>query len=255
MLPLAHTYINFKLTGRKTPALIVGGILPDISSTSDEKLPRNLLHNDPERFYAFVSAKYPQLLPLALGVVWHSQINHGADFYSDNHQTGYAYRLGRSLVTAVAKLLKREPDDVSAVLAHKFIEAGVDLNLSQNQPEILALYRASVEAIDRRQVAQCLSDYFAVSSETAKQSLDKLLSILAPKNFISADPLVTGAILPLIKIRQKQDVEAALTLELVKRGVSLTTSTYLEFLNTTVENMRRDFAKYLIHKNVGVGKA
>lgn len=87
MLPLSHTYINHKLTGSKDPLLIFGGVLPDISTASGGKLSQDLLHNNPDRFYDFVAQKFPRLLPLALGTKLHSAVNHGADFYSDNHET------------------------------------------------------------------------------------------------------------------------------------------------------------------------
>lgn len=245
MLPLAHTYISYKLTGRQDPLLVLGGILPDISTASGEKLSRDLLHNNPNRFHAFVADKYPELLPLALGALLHSQVNHGADFYSDNHQTGYAYRLGLKLVPGVAKLLERKPDEVCAVLAHNFIEGGVDLNLARNQSEILDLYRSAIQKIDRPKVISCLAEYFSESQDFVAQSLEKLLKFLQPDNYISADRMVSGAIQPLIKIRLNHEVDAAAAEDLVKQSVSLTAPTYLDFLDTTAKNMCRDFAEYL----------
>ncbi len=208
MLPLAHTYINNKLTGSENPYLVLGGILPDISTASGEKLSRDLLHNNPDRFYSFVADKYPELLPLALGLVLHSQVNHGADFYSDNHQSGYAYRLGLKLVPGVAELLERKPDEVCAVLAHNFIEGGVDLNLARNQPEILDLYRSAIPKNDRPKVISCLAEYFSEPQDFVAQSLEKFLKILRPDDYISVEKVVSGAIQPLIKIRLKLEVDA-----------------------------------------------
>lgn len=245
MLPLSHTYINYKLTGSKDPLLILGGVLPDISTASGERLSRDLLHNNPIRFYEFVAQKYPRLLPMALGVVFHSQVNHGADFYSDNHETGFAYKAGLPLAPRVAELLGRKTDQACAVLAHNFIEAGIDLNLSQNQPETFALYQNSIKAVDQSLAVLCLADYFSVSASLARQSLEKLLEFLAPDNFTSVEKMVAGAIVPLIKIRLQQDVSAPAAGALVKQGVALTAPTYLEFLDRTVASMRRDFAKYL----------
>ena len=114
MFPLSHIYISTKVTGRSSPLLVIGSVLPDLATISSEGyLIGEKIHNSPMEFFAFVDSKYNNLVSLAIGVVLHSQVGRGADFYSDDEKVGYAVAEGKKVTADVAKLLNMDEGETS----------------------------------------------------------------------------------------------------------------------------------------------
>lgn len=243
MFAISHTYISTKVTGRSSPLLVVGSILPDLATISSEgDLIREKIHNSPMEFFTFVDSKYNNLVDLAIGVRLHSQVGRGADFYSDDEKVGYAIIEGGKVDANVAKLLNIEEGEISLVLAHNFIEAAVDLNLLESHPHLLAVYKQSIKQSNLQEMAFCLSGYLEKEEALIYGELKRFVDFVNPKHFLSAEAIVDGIFLPFIKLKFGKDVDREKTVAIVHKAKTITKNTYLGFLERVVENMKTDFA-------------
>ncbi len=242
MFAISHIYVSTKVTGKSSPLLIIGSILPDLATISSEgDLIREKIHNSPMEFFTFVDSKYNHLIDLAIGVRLHSQVGRGADFYSDDERVGYALIEGQKVNADVAKLLNTEEGKISLVLAHNFIEAAVDLNLLGSHPHLLTVYRQGIEQSDLQEIASCLSDYLEKEDGLIYNELKNFIDFANPKHFASAEAIVDGIFLPFIRLKFGKDVDRQKASAVVHKAKTITKGTYLNFLETAVENMRIDF--------------
>ena len=242
MLPLSHTYVSTKATGKNTPLLILGSILPDISTTSSQQIGRDSIHYSPEEFNKFIQTKYPQLNDLGLGVRLHSQVNRGADFYSDDLKIGYAKIEGAKISAEVADLINIPNGDISLVLAHNFIEMAVDLHLYENQREIWDIYYEGIEKvkIDLNPVSECMGKYLKLEQGLILKELHNLIDFLSPSNLISKEIAVQKVALPLINIRFNKNVSVVKTLDIAEKALQITKPTYLAYLNNAVIAVKKN---------------
>jgi len=242
MLPLSHTYVSIKVTNKKSPLLIFGSILPDIATTSAQQIGRDKIHNSPKELYDFININYPQLIDLGLGIKLHSQVDGGADFYSDDLQVGYAKLEGEKISADVADLLEVPKGDVSLVLAHNFIEMAVDLHLYQNNRDIWNTYDLAIEKvkIDLPRIAECLGCYLNMEQSLILNELNNLVMFLNPQSIISKEIAVEKIALPLIKLRFKKDVSVKKALEIADRALIITKPSYKEFLDNAVIEVRKN---------------
>ncbi len=134
MFPLSHIYVSTKVAGKESDLLILGSVIPDLAWFSEPL--RDALHSSPAEFWDFVKDKYPDSLDLALGVKLHSQINKGADYYSDDNEIGYAKINGRKIIKKVTEVLNIEEGQQALGLSHSFIEAAIDLLLAEKNSSL-----------------------------------------------------------------------------------------------------------------------
>jgi len=239
MLPLAHTYISTKVTGWESPLLILGSILPDISTTSSGLIKRSMIHDAPKEFDGFIDKYYPQLKDLGLGVRLHSQVDRGADFFSDDLKVGYAKIEGEKISADTASLLQIPENATSLTLAHNFIEMAIDLHIYKDNPEIWFSYKNALEDIevDLPVVAECMGAYLKLEQKLLQKELDKLFDFLGPDTFVSEEAITKIAIL-LIKLRFGQKVSFGKTLKIVGKAMAITQTTYKQFLDKAVAGVR-----------------
>lgn len=221
-----------------------GSVLPDIATTSKGGIGRDKIHYAPKEFYQFASEKFPELLDLAIGVRLHSNIGKGADFYSDDTETGYAKVNGREISSDVARLLEIEDGPVSLVLAHNFIETGIDLNLRYSHPEILDIYRKGMGEIIFSPIVTCLSEYLGNGSDEVKEELLNLANFLSPDHLVSLEDAVGAIVLPLIELKFQKKVDPGLALKIAQKAVDIAKPTYLQFLDKTVQQIKLDFSEF-----------
>jgi len=138
MFPLSHIFVSTVTTKRKDPLLVFGSVLPDVSWTSKSEIGRDQIHYAPRELYEYISKNKPELIDLALGVKLHSNVDKGADYYSDDTETGFAKVEGRKIEDDVARMLNEEKGERTLGTAHSFIEASVDILLNRAKPEILS---------------------------------------------------------------------------------------------------------------------
>jgi hypothetical protein len=242
MLPLSHTYVSTKVTGLKSPLLIFGSILPDIATTSSQQIGRDKIHNSPRELYKFIAEKYPELTDLALGVRLHSQVDGGADFYSDDMQVGYAKLEGEKISTEVAELLGIPKGDASLLLAHNFIEMAVDLHLYKNSRYIWESYIDAIESVKTEfpVIAKCLGEYLEIDQDLVLTELNNLIVFLDPKSVVSKEMAVQKIALPLIKLRFQKDVSYQSALDVVNKALTITEPSYKGFLNRAVTEVKKN---------------
>lgn len=242
MLPLSHTYVSIKVAERKSDLLVFGSTLPDIATTSKGELTREEIHYSPVKFLNFVKANQSDLLDLAIGVRLHSHVDKGADFYSDDTETGYAKLEGKKINTEAAKLLGVEEGEASLIAAHNFIEGAVDLNLVDSHPRLLLIYKHSLENCDLEKITACLSEYLKKDRKLVLKEIKHFINFLSPEHLSSPKALTESIVLPLIELRYDKKVDLLKALKVLNRAKSLTKESYLDFLNRAIKRMRVDFA-------------
>jgi hypothetical protein len=238
MMPLSHVYVSTQVTGRSNPLLIFGSVLPDISFAPNSLIPRNELHDNPDKFMLFVEKGYPQLKDLAIGVNLHSGINKGADYYSDDREVGFAFNDGHQIVSEVAKILDVEADEGALVLSHNFLEAGVDINLAKTHSEIERVYFNGLSKLDLQLVANCLGEYLNIDQEKIFRLLNHFIPFA--KSVGTADKM-TGIFIPLIKARYNKEVPKGKVAALIDKAVELTFGK--NYLDEAISKMRKDFVE------------
>lgn len=245
MLPLAHIYVSKEVTGRKNTLLVFGSILPDIATTSKGDIGREEIHNSPSEFYKFVIKNCPKLKELGLGVKLHSFYGRGADYYSDDYKIGFAVREGKKIVKKIKELLDSDNTRTNQILAHNFIEAGVDLNLNKLHPEILKLYRKTLKDINLDAISTCLGNYLGLEKRNIHKELEYFIQFLRPDNFLSSRSITDSIIIPLIKIRFGKEVNPELTKDILDEAVAITKEDYMNYLNSAIKGMKRDFSEII----------
>lgn len=245
MLPLSHTYVSTKVTGRRSTLLVFGSVLPDIATTSKDEISRDKIHYSPKEFYDFVKNRYSSLVDLAIGVRLHSHIEKGADYYSDDSKIGFAKLEGRKIVDDVKELLGTDDERLGLGLAHSFIEAGVDLNLKDLYPKIFDIYSKSFEEINLQVVADCLSEYLGLKKEKVLKELQNFVDFLSPEHLSSVDDMVDGVVVPLIEIKFGKTVSSVKAKQILMSAKRITKDSSMRFLDEAVEKMKVDFADLL----------
>ena len=237
MFPLSHTYVSTRVLKRQTPNLVFGSVLPDIATTSKNNIGRDKIHYSPNEFLSFVKSKYPELIDIAIGVNLHSHINKGADYYSDDSTTGFAYTYGKNLVSKVKHLLKIEDDTISLVLSHNLIEAGVDINLLRKNPEVLEIYTNGFQKIDKEKIVSCLSEYLALPKDTLKLEIDNFITFLGPESISSVDTIIDRVAIPLIQLRFNCKVDRGETVSIISEAARLMEREYIRLLDQAVRGI------------------
>lgn len=244
MLPLSHIYVSTKVTKKKTHLLVFGSVLPDISWTPKSEIGRDQIHYAPKELYKYIVKNNPELLDLALGVRLHSNIDKGADYYSDDEKVGFAKVQGKKIENQVAGLIGEEKSAKTLVLAHNFIEAGVDLILKRHNPEILELYRESIDRINLSEISTSIADYLNIDKKVVFGEINKFLSFMGPKVYLTEKSLVKSFLI-LIKQRIGKSISGE-NLELVlQESVEIMKDRYNYYLDNVIKNMRKDFSSLI----------
>ena len=111
MFALSHIYVSTKVLNRTSNLLVFGSISPDVAWFTKSHIGAKDIHGNPKKFFDFIKLNYPDLIDLAIGVRLHSNIDKGADYYSDDNKTGFAKIEGKKIQYDVSKLsdLKSNP--------------------------------------------------------------------------------------------------------------------------------------------------
>jgi len=242
MFVLSHLYVSRGVIGQTSDLLALGSVLPDISSLVPDKFSRGDIHESPGKIYDFIKSKYPNLVDLAIGINLHCLRSKGADYYSDDDKTGYARIEGRRIETEVARLLRIAKSHTSFILAHNFIEAGIDLNLLGSHPELITWYQKAIKT-DRRPIIDCLSEYSQKDSATVEKALQTFFSILSPDNLRSTENITKNIIGKLIEIRLRITVNENQSRSILEKAKAIVHPNYLTFLDNVVQKMKSDFTE------------
>ena len=241
MLPLAHIYVSTEVAGRKSPLLVFGSVLPDVSWTSKSEIGRDETHYAPRELYEYIITNCPEFTDLALGVRLHSNVGKGADYYSDGEgSSGFAYIEGKNIEANVADLLGEEKNRNTATLSHSFIEAATDALLNEDKPEILDLYDNAIKDINLVDISECLSEYLKLDSAIVLSEIKNFLNFVGPEAYSSKDKMIDGLLL-LIKQGRGKAVDRNESANTLSTAIDLMRGKYQSYLNNAIINMRRDF--------------
>lgn len=244
MFPLSHIYVSTKSAKKKSPLLVFGSVLPDVSWTSKSEIARDQIHYAPNEFYKYISNNNPELIDLAVGVKLHSNVNKGADFYSDDTETGFAKVEGRKIEDEVANLLDQEKNDETLGLSHSFIELATDILLNKSNPELLKLYINSIDEIDLNKISGALSKYLNLEPEVIYKEFKNFLGFVGPDAYKTKDSLVDRVML-LIKVRRGKDVDRKKVEKIKDMAIELMEDKYKNYLDNAVSHLKTDFADIL----------
>ena len=240
MFPLVHIYTATKVSGKKTPLLVLGSVLPDMVWIDRKTFAPEKLHDDIDDFYSYLESNNKDMLDLALGMKLHSN-KIGADKYSHFYKGGYAYIKGKKLIPDLVKLVGQGENKKIADLSHNFIEAALDLNLTKNEPEYLKLYADSLNKVEFNEIAKVVSEYSKVDYETVFKTIQILFGVVSPKN-IATDKLISSEVLPkFIKLSFGKEVDDKEILRILKKAVELTKLEYEKFIDEMISEMKKDF--------------
>ncbi|PIS14780.1 hypothetical protein COT64_00800 [Candidatus Shapirobacteria bacterium CG09_land_8_20_14_0_10_39_12] len=243
MFPLSHIYVSTKVAEKESDLLVLGSVIPDLAWFSESL--RNVLHNTPSEFWDFVKDKYPDSLDLALGVKLHSQINKGADYYSDDDETGYAKVNGRKIIKIVTKALGIEEGQQALVLSHNFIEAAIDLLLAESVPSLPKVYRRAIDSEANHQAAIVVSAFLDKEVALVDAEMKKLFDFLSPENISFLMGVCSNAVAPFLERTLGKKLNLKQILNVLKKSKELINDSYLSFLNETVKKMKIDFQDYI----------
>jgi len=239
MFPLSHIYVATKVAERENGLLILGSVIPDLAWYSTPL--RGVLHNEPKEFWSFIKEKYPDFLDLALGVRLHSQIGKGADYYSDDEETGFAKVNGRKILKEVAAAFDIEEGQQALALSHNFIEAAVDLHLREKFPSIVRMYQEAIDSGMVGKVAAILSEYFKKDVSLVEDELNKLFAFFGPENVSSRIGVCSNAVVPYLEKVLDKKLNFDQILNVLDQSLALTKDSFMTFLGGTIRQMRVGF--------------
>lgn len=248
MFAISHAYITSKVLGRTNNLLMLGSFLPDIRVVTEINSPLDRLHNEPVDFLKFIKEKYPNLIDLGISVRLHCSQDKGADFYSDNHETGYAVIKAEEIKSEAGELI-HDSGRNALVVAHNFIEAALDLKLQESDKEIGTIYQAGIDKVDYKTVAKCLAEYFGMSKNEVENDL------LLLKDYFSLEHLSTSKSFaelfpkPIQKRYGVQIDGLDPVIELIERSKLIITDSYIDYYKNTISEIKNNLGNLLARKD------
>ncbi len=244
MLPLSHIFVATEVTKRKAPLLVFGSVLPDVSWTSKSEIGRDQIHYAPRELYEYIHKNNPELIDFALGVKLHSNVDKGADYYSDDTETGFAKVEGRKIEDDVSKLLDEEKGERTLVTAHSLIEVSVDMLLNKAKPEILSLYKDSIKEINFPEISLCLSHYLNLTQQTVSSEIASFLNFVGPEAYLSKETLLDKLII-LLSQRRGKKVDRKETERILEKAIGIMKNKYVNYLENAINNIKTDFTEFI----------
>lgn len=267
MGPLSHVYVSTKVTGKLTPLLIFGSTLPDISWGSSNQFGKEKIHYAPKEFYQFIKHRYPNMLDLGVGVRLHTSVEHGADYYSDDRKEGFAYSMAPALAEQVADLLelktkgvaipwkyglkinsnsligrwKKANDTIALVLAHNFVEAGVDLNLLENKQSLVKHYKEGLAKLDLEKIVLLLADCLQVKVSIVAQEIQRFIKMISYST-TNIEVIAKETAVPLLTTMFGREPDSKKIANILLKAKNITKPNYLVWLDGAAKQMKIDFA-------------
>lgn len=228
-----HAYLASKLYKSENILLLTGSILPDIAITKIITWDKGL-HGEEnfESFFKFVGKNYPDFLNLNKGILAHNivdDLTHRAYLGG----TGYAYQNNEELSKLVSKYYGLDEKTAQGI-AHNYIESGVDILLLREYKDIQKQIRDAVGQIDKKDLANILSEYFKGDKNKFLEALSQFLDLFTKYDFVKEDNWVLfwGDLEKLLSLR---DIGVQHRSSLLHKSVGIVKNTYQEFLQYSLE--------------------
>ena len=134
---------------------------------------------------------------------------------------------------------------IAFVIAHNFIEGGVDLNLLEKNKDLVAIYKRTFDNLDLNEIVASLSQYLGVKEETLEEEIEKYIKLIKPNNFSSINTIATETVLPLLENRLERKLDSEEVVKVLKKAKEITQQNYLIFLNKAINQMQQDFKEII----------
>ena len=241
MFAVAHALIASQIVGSEDSLVLLGGIYPDYIWNNRTIRHRRNIHYDPFGFYQFVQNDYRDMVPFAKGVLLHSDISHGLDWYSDDCKHGYAMLLGKQLIPAVQKAFFLDPIK-AADFSHNFIEAAFDLVVASDYPQLAQKLIKIKPLIVSFKIDAILAVFSDSSLRDTRQAIEELSAFYLRKNLQSEKLIISVCLARIAKSRfaiTDRELIVKLT-PILKNALDLVYPTYQQFLSRTITSMQHD---------------
>lgn len=183
MYPLSHIYVSYRTLNQMDPPTALGSVLPDILVGTG--IPWRKAHHSTE-------APFQEHLispALRLGAALHGIDLPGLDYFSDisyQNGKGYAYQKA-ALIESDVKEIGVQPDH-ALWRGHNFIEMAIEIELSQQHPELWQyLFEAQGNDNLHHQVRMLADSLGATRPELAPQVLNRFLTIQGQVDSLAQD--------------------------------------------------------------------
>lgn len=243
MFPLSHIYVSTKVAGKESDLLVLGSVIPDLAWFSNPL--RGALHNQPDEFWNFVKEKDPDFLDLALGARLHSQVGKGADFYSDDEETGYAKVNGMKIIKLAAGTLGIEERQQALGLSHNFIEVAVDLLLGEKFPSLVKTYQQAINGDSVEKTAIAISAFLGKDTSLVKTELKNFFAFFSPENISTTTRVCSNIVTPYLERILQKKLNSDQILNVLGQSRELVKDSFLQFLDETVGKMKIDFESFV----------
>ncbi len=241
MLHNTHAYLASKLYKSEDALLLTGSILPDIAVTKIITWDKGLHGKENfESFFKFVEKNYPDFLNLNKGILAHNIVD---DFTHKDYfgGIGYAYQNNKELSKLVSKYYGLDEKRAEGI-AHNYIESGVDILLLREHPDIQKQIREAVGRINKKDLADLLSDYFKGDKSKFFAALLQFLDLFTKYDFAKGDNwiLFWGDLEKLLSLR---DIGVQHRKVLLNKSVNIVKNTHKDFINYSIkEGLKKSYS-------------
>lgn len=243
MFGISHAYIVNKVLGRSNGLLMLGCILPDIRVVTSDESPLDNLHEEPIDFYNFLKEKHPELLDLGLSVRLHCAHDKGADYYSDDEETGYALLKAAPLKGKAGQLIGDDSRN-ALVLGHNFIEWALEMKIQEHDKNIGQIYQTGLNEVDYEKVSKCVAEYFGMNVEEIQENLQQLVSRFSLANLSNPSAFAKLFQAPIQKRYGAvvEDLDQLISLE--KESEAIVESDYLDLFNRAIAEIKMNINSF-----------
>lgn len=248
MFPLSHIHLATALTKNTDPFLILGSVIPDGAWLYPHIFPREEIHDNPLKFQDYITLNFPEHLCFSTGVTLHSQVNQGADFYSDNLKNGFAMKHAELLTDKVGKYLEIENKFDAILKSHNFIEAAVDLLLANKYPQATKFYHQACNQNNFQTIAEIikkLQPRALLTTQEVMIALHKLFDQLSAQNLANKELMVSRVLTPLIQLNSKSIVKEQYVAEILEDAITCAQSEWEIWIDYAISEMRITFKTLL----------
>lgn len=238
MYARTHFYLTERITGSRNPLLLFGSVLPDFHQTG--ALPRGFDIKAVE-FMKFLKARYPNLLPLAVGMTLH-EFPIGPDRFL--HQSykggcGYGYMFDDKLLEE-SKVVFSCDSQTASLADHFCVENAIEYKIVTENPEVEKLFRKVLRAIDREMIISALSEFYNSDRENVSREFDMFLHLNLDFDYSEYESM-GAAWAEIFKRIMGRDVDAHRIAGLIRKTQQIIAPTVGEFLQYCVDECTREF--------------
>lgn len=237
MFPQTHVYFAEKVLGRRSDAITLGSIFPDIlvGTGIDHKRAHSL---GLELLTMFHDSG--ELKDFALGVATHGISPRGLDYFGDEkypgYELGYCFEKGRPLVARTIEACNL-PERMGLWKAHNIVEMGIEMKISNRDHYGQVLRRAFNNHKLIAHLAQALA---AITGDTGR--LKKRIASFP--GYIEVYPATAQSLAGKYRIqmyaRHKININTAGVARLIEIAADIVDDDLAEFFRTAEEHMQRE---------------